>query len=219
MKTTSFLSSLLTVLCLLLPTAAQARPNVPELKDDPRYLLYIPVHNRNSPRPLVVALSPTGTAEDMYEAWHLAADKRGWFILASREFRNGIDNWVGPLDAIINEVTSQYLIDGSKIILAGFSGGGMASHTYSVYRPYVRVVVTNSGLISTHMKKLGNYPRWKTAVFMASPTDTRYIEMKQNQMFLASLGWKTLWIDFEGGHNIAPEDCYEAAAKWIESQW
>lgn len=86
----------------------------------------------------------------------------------------------------------------------------------------------------------------KTVVFLASPTDFRYKNMQWDRQFLESKGWKTKsaycailaqyvlqsqhskidkilptlqWIEFEGGHNFAPESAYEEAAEWIEEKY
>ncbi len=53
-------------------------------------------------------------------------------------------------------------------------------------------------------------------VFLASPTDFRYNEMKRDRGFLESHGWKTKWIEFTGGHTLAPYEIYEQAAQWLE---
>jgi predicted esterase len=42
--------------------------------------------------------------------------------------------------------------------------------------------------------------------------------MKKDKAFLESIGWKTGWMEFEGGHTVAPEAIYEHAADWLEQE-
>ena len=54
---------------------------------------------------------------------------------------------------------------------------------------------------------------------LASPSDFRYQEMKRDRTFLEILGWKTKWIEFQGGHRIAPAASYDQAARWLIENW
>ena len=95
----------------------------------------------------------------------------------------------------------------------------MASHGYSQFYPgRVKAVVANSGMIEESMKG-ESYLRNKLAVFIASPSDFRYREMKSDRLFLEANGWTTEWIEFPGGHVIAPDSVYESVASWLEKHW
>jgi hypothetical protein len=37
--------------------------------------------------------------------------------------------------------------------------------------------------------------------------------------FLKEHNWKTKWIEFEGGHRIAPDSAYQQAAQWLEEKF
>jgi hypothetical protein len=62
------------------------------------------------------------------------------------------------------------------------------------------------------------YPKARLAVFLASPTDFRYQEMRHDRQMLERFEWKTEWIEFEGGHKPAPPAAYEQAARWIDER-
>ena len=53
-------------------------------------------------------------------------------------------------------------------------------------------------------------------MMLASGADFRYSAMVRNRRYLLSKGWKVKWIEFEGGHTIAPVDCYEQALKFFD---
>jgi hypothetical protein len=225
--------SLLAAACLLAGGAAivalrPAAPPSPRVIERPDYVVYVPAAvDLDAQRPLVVALSPSGDARQMIEAWRLAADEFHWVVLASRRFRNGIsgeEEWriFSDIATAVRQGTLPAAIDRQRVLAAGFSGGGMGSHTFSQFFPdIICCVITNTGMMDAEDGYPGNdvYPRGKIAVFLASPGDFRCAEMQRDREFLDGLGWNTAWIEFEGGHVLAPASAYVAAARWIVDQW
>jgi predicted peptidase len=206
--------------CIFSPCVSFAKDA--EVIDRPEYILYVASGIDASQKyPLVIALSPGADARIMIDTWKRVAEDRKWMILASKEFRNGVD----PTPAfarivdILGDLSSQWPIDMSKIIASGISGGGMGSHAFAFsYPDLIAAVVINTGMMDEQFVGRGDYPRDKIAVFLASPTDFRYQEMKRDRAFLEDMGWKTNWIEFEGGHALAPQASYQEAARWLEEQ-
>jgi predicted esterase len=167
---------------------------------------------------LLFALCPGGNARSMIRKWYKVADKHAWILAASKESRNGLPFDVGlPLiEAELRAVEREYPVDSGKVIFTGLSGGGMASHAFAKFSPsLVSAVVINTGMMEASFMT-ANYPEQKLAVFLASPTDFRYNEMQRDRAFLESHRWKTKWIEFVGGHVLAPDDVCEQAAQWLE---
>lgn len=192
-----------------------------DLVQESEYILYVParIPGADELSPLVIAFSPSADAFSMIETWKDVAQRHKWFILASKEFRNGRE--IGPiiskLEKIIKELLAEYPIDKTKIVAAGFSGGGMISHIFSFMHPeLISAVVVNTGMISeAYIQKREYYPRGKLAVFLASVDDFRYSQMQRDEEYLKSLGWQTKWIEFSGGHIIAAQSAYQDAAQWL----
>jgi predicted esterase len=188
--------------------------------DRGEYLLYVPGGiNGGGKYPLVVALSPSADADSMIAVWRPIADRHRWIILASKVSRNGVD--IAPVAKTVlsdvAEVEAAYPVDKAKIIFTGLSGGGMASHYFSYeYPDMVSAIVVNTGMLAENYSMDSPYAENKTAVFLASPTDFRYTYMQRDKLFLDSKGWRTRWIEFEGGHTFAPQSAYEEAAEWLE---
>jgi len=213
--------------CRINKDTIQMPSQIPSLKpktlDKKNYIFYIPSDcNLNKFHPLVIALSPTADTQSMLNTWKNVAESKKWFIYASKTFRNAI-----PVRPILKQIYSDiyhlslyYPIDTKRIIAGGMSGGGMGGHFFSYYyRNLVSAVIVNTGMIdSTFKSSTYGYPRNKIVVFLASPTDFRYEEMNDDRKFLESLDWNIKWIEFEGGHIIAPESVYQEAADWLQEQ-
>lgn len=196
----------------------------PKIADNSSYILYVPSGiDAGRKYPLMVALSPSADAQTMLNTWKYISERHKWIIFASKEFRNGIDmhKLFSQLNVQLESVFSNYPIDRSKVIATGLSGGGMGSHALAFSYPnLIYAVVVNTGMIHEYyLGQISAYPRGKIAVFFASPTDFRYREMRRDRDFLANLGWRVKWIEFEGGHTIAPQDAYEQAAEWLNEQF
>ena len=196
-----------------------------KITETPEYLIYTPSKlSQGVLYPLVIAFSPGADAQQMIQVWQNVADERKWLILASRKFRNGVDP--SPVfEQLYTDIIQGRLdlpVDRKRVLATGLSGGGMGSHMFAFANPdLVSAVVINTGMMDAeyYYPKKKDYPQNKIAVFLASPTDFRYNEMKRDRIFLEELGWKTKWIEFQGGHVLAPQSVYSEAAEWLARQW
>ena len=157
----------------------------------------------------------------MINAWKPIADQRGWIIAASKQFRNGIEWEVvfDQLNAVLDELLRDYPVDPKRVAMMGLSGGAMASHAYAQVTPgRVRAVIANCGMIEEEWMR-EQYPHSGLVAFVASPTDFRYGAMQRDRAFLEGIGWTSTWIEFPGGHTLAPTSALDQAASWLEKQW
>lgn len=192
------------------------------------FLLYIPSSlDMRKPHPLVIALSPDGDVRGMIDLWQNVSEELQWVVCASKTYHNGMD-LLGDIPRLFEElvlnldnVSRSVPIDRLRIIAAGFSGGGMGAHMFAYYFPNViSAIVVNTGKMHDYYRNYKDrYPKGKFAVFLASPTDFRYAEMQRDRSFLEDLNWKTKWIEFQGGHSIAPKSAYEEAAHWLADEF
>src|SRR3989338_3720578 len=110
----------------------------PQYLDHALFLIYVPAGiDRNTKHPLVIALSPNGDAQTMINTWIGVAEEYKWIIVASKEFKNGID--MNPiLERLVENlkvVVEDFPIDKSRVIATGFSGGGMGAHAFAFSYP------------------------------------------------------------------------------------
>ena len=187
--------------------------------DHPTYLAYLPEGWNPAQRsPLVFALSPTADPCSMISAWSAVADQHHWLVAASKEFRNGqpFAPSLKQIETELNAVEKEYAINPRRVIFTGISGGGMGAHAFcKYYASRVTALVINTGMMNAPFMT-DDYPAGKLAVFLASPTDFRYGEMRRDRSFLESHHWRTAWLEFAGGHRLAPAAVYEQAAVWLD---
>lgn len=196
--------------------------------DRPADLVYLPkALQPGRTYPMLLVLSPVAQPWAHMKVLRPAADKYGWILVGDDSFRNGI-----PFDALephimnsISQACSKYPIDRTRLFSCGQSGGAMGSyHLLYAQRQLLRGVIANTGMMPfgsdppSNAPIPANFPRNKIAVMIASPTDFRYRAMQLNQSQLQQLGWKTKWLEFQGGHAIAPAQVYEEALNWLSQQ-
>jgi len=204
---------------ILVNTPQSPWPMTGKLTDRQSYLVYLPDDLEQGKKyPLVFALSPGADALSMISAWAPVAEKHHWIVAASKEFHNGQEFGLSlrQIEAELNDVKNAYAIDTTRVIFTGISGGGMGAHAvFKFYPSRVRAIVINTGMMEATFMT-GDYPEGKIVVFLASPTDFRYAEMKRDRSFLEQHHWKIDWIEFAGGHTMAPATVYEQAAEWLD---
>ncbi len=203
-------------------TQAAATPTqtTASIIDKTDYIIYLPSGLSETDKyPLLIGLSPSADASGMIDFWKNTAEKYKWIIYASKIGRNGmyLDSSITDIATIIKrDILPFYPIDREKIIASGISGGAMASHAFSfLYPDMISAIIINTGMINEEYLKEPAYPTGKIAVLLASPEDFRYDEMQRDRDFLQNLGWKIKWIEFSGGHTMAPEKVYDEAIRWV----
>ncbi|MBU1043567.1 MAG: hypothetical protein KJ915_04115 [Candidatus Omnitrophica bacterium] len=189
------------------------------------YLLYLPQGLvAGKVYPLIVAFDPGANAQAMINFWKPIADEKKLIVYASKKFRNGQNDWFKSEEKMIEAVIKSYPVNRKRIITTGISGGGMGAHMVAYYRPdLVLAVISTVGRINpffkTDPKAKQDYPQSKIAVFLSGTNDFNAAEMRKDQQFLSQLYWQTKWLEFKGGHEMAPQELYKQALSWIEQYW
>lgn len=197
------------------------------LVDQSDALVYVPAGLAQGQKvPAIFAFSPGADANGLMQMWRPVADRRHWVVYASKEYRNNLDvlPFLARTKGKLDQALAQYPIDRSRVIFTGMSGGGSFSQVMNLQYPgMASALIVNTGRIwepfgavaEASGVKFGDSRR--LAVFLASPTDFRYQEMKRDYALLVKLGWTVKWIEFQGGHVYAPPEKYEEALQWLQS--
>ena len=185
------------------------------------YEVFVPTDLKTyASRPVIIGFSPNGRGKEFINYWQEAADEFKCIIIASNVVRNGMDiqkELINIKRDLSEEFASKYPINLKKVIAAGSSGGGMASHLFSFLHPdTVAAVISNVGYIHEGtLAQSKNYPRNKICVLMTGTTDYNNKLMKEDLKFLQEHDWKCKWIEFIGGHVMAPKEERKEALKFV----
>jgi predicted esterase len=220
----------LLLLLVFLPLLSHAQEAIPAPKgkktdEGKTWSVYTPPDMGKGKRPVLVCFDPHANWKRMFDAWAPVADQLKWHLLFNKVHRNGVSmsKPQAALETDLKTLKKKYAFDLKRIACTGYSGGGMTSHCMAKMLPkIVRAVIPNTGMIHPSFKSAAEkkrYPKRKIVAFLASPKDFRYKEMKSDRAFLESLKWKVKWIEFKGGHVIAPYASSLQAAQFIEGSW
>jgi predicted esterase len=209
------------------------------LVEQPDSLVYFPTAlatQKSSEQyfPLVVAFSPGGDAQSLIQFWKPLADKYQMVVYASKLYHNDMpaEELKAKSQAIYQSLitlTQNYPIETRRMIYTGLSGGGSFSYFMNYYYPNTAAaLVVNTGRMWedwVYNPIAANLPAAKArmsnppvVIFLASPTDFRYPHMQRDKQLTDQLGWKSRWIEFTGGHTLAPYADYEQALDWLQAQ-
>lgn len=184
-------------------------------------LIYLPAKITSSQKyPLLIVLSADGNVQVAFSYLKEICEKYKWIMLVSKKFHAGIDIQPVIADIALNvkNLSSDFPIDIKRVVVTGFSSAAMGAHFFSWADPnLVSAIIVNTGMIHENFRKANRpYPNKKYAVFLASPTDFLYKQMQEDRRFLEQLGWQVKWIEFKGGHTLAPQSAYEEALQWLK---
>jgi predicted esterase len=221
---------------LLLLSFAGTRPVVAVSNDDgqivdqPDGRIYLPTSLVPRRRhPLVVVYSPVADADYSLQFWQQLAERRRLIVYASKTYRNEaemtIDEWHDKLNAAkrhIDAVLARFPVDRQQVLLTGFSGGASFAQCMNLYFPdLAQAVIPNSGrLWDFALQDLRRNPpprakRPAMIAMLASPTDFRYPDMQRDYQQLKQWGYRVGWLEFPGGHVLAPLAAYDQALAWV----
>ena len=178
-----------------------------------------------------MVFSPSGDANSLINFWKPIAEKYQFVIFASKLYHNGMypDQLIIIAEKSYNalrEVCINYKVDTAKIIYSGLSGGGSFSYYLNYVMPSVAfgLIINTARMwedtvydpIMSDIASAQNHYSLKPKVAMiASPTDFRYSYMQRDFALINNLGWKNFWIEFIGGHRLAPYETYYKAIDWL----
>lgn len=204
-------------------TALQGNRHQTVNRGDISYELYLPEgYSASKTYPLLVMLAPDGNGSNFYKPAGYTCSQNGFVLVCSNTFRNNVPNniFVPQVLKTIEDVQKTVKIDKSSIYIGGFSGGGMGSYMMAYFNPgYFKGLLINNGRINDFMKNKESLRRMKVSkvVIMSSKNDgiaTPAILTSQKEL-LESAGIEVLFLNFSGGHEIAPSSLYERAIKWF----
>jgi poly(3-hydroxybutyrate) depolymerase len=210
----------------------RSRSNTGRTLDVPDALVYMPAGLQpGRTYPMVIAFTPDGKLKRTLGDWHAVADRFHWIVYASKQFSDNSANTAPDFDQYgysiwrsVDAALSAFPVDRSRIVLAGFSGGGFFAEFLDsrVAGLAAALVIDANGLYGHGDDPEIPFPAGtssgsrRLAAFLYSPTDRRFgMATQADRAFYQQHGWSTLLLSYPGGHVDAPPSQYLRAAAWI----
>jgi len=187
------------------------------------YVTYVPAsYDKSTATPVVVALHGDGDTPENFLPWdwQANADTRG-FIVVLPDSTTGDGQWdengdrgVADGNAVIDDVVDAfqcYTVDLKKVIIAGFSMGGMMSYYLGLSQAdkWRGIAIQESGYEAASMY-LGTSPlipsAWLIPVSHTAGLQDNPDQQQKGVQALAAAGHPTFWHTFDGGHTVRPQD-------------
>ncbi len=168
--------------------------------------------------PVLFIFDPMGHGGKGMLPFRKAADEFGYLLIASNTARNGLhsENF-NIASRLMNQVIEDYLIDSSRMYVAGFSGGSrLASAIAVLSKQFAGVIGCGSGF-SPNTSEKPNFETFSYAGVVGN-LDMNYSEMQKNTAWLDKFNVSNHLFVFDGGHQWPAEDEILRVFGWLEKE-
>lgn len=181
------------------------------------YSLFLPEnYSAQNKYPLILFFDPHAAGHIPIEQYAALANKFGYVLAGSNDSKNGMNPAVYQqvYRATKNHLTKRFNIDGKRIYLAGFSGGGRVASGIALGDASIAGVISNSAGFDPSA-----YTPREGFVFIgiAGNEDFNLLEQRRTEKNLEPYkGVFHQLIEFDGKHEWAPEEEMENAFIFLE---
>src|SRR5215470_6896099 len=183
------------------------------------YALYLPPnYTPDRQWPILYAFDPGARGVRPVERFKDAAEKYGYIVVGSNNSRNGPGV---PLTEIIralfDDTQARFSIDAKRVYTTGFSGGARVagSVAQSSEGRIAGAILCGAGFSS---EKAPAKPLPFPVFSIAGSEDFNWIELRQLNRTLDSIGSANRFVTFDGDHAWPPSAVCAMAVEWMELQ-
>ncbi len=180
------------------------------------YLLYLPYsYNAQSRLPILWAFDAHGDAQKMMQ-WLLPyAEKYGYIVAVSRDFRNNVQDLDHILSSLFEDVAQRVKFNTARQYTAGFSGGARIAY----YLGAMDTRFKGTAMLSAGVTQIQFIKNKALAVIMfAGWEDFNLTEVRGNGLDLArQYGFPYVAFYFDGGHDYPPHPMAELVYLWFDA--
>tara|TARA_B110000003_G_scaffold64633_1_gene65343 strand:- start:13084 stop:13971 length:888 start_codon:yes stop_codon:yes gene_type:complete len=182
-------------------------------EENREYILYVPnSYDGLSPVPLMMNFHGYGGTASEYMRYadlrHVADENTFILVYPQGSCLDGIPHWnpclsgednksssddLGFVEALINEISSEYIIDMERIYAAGFSNGGMMSYGLANYKSELIAAVAS---VSGVMLDCGGFISHPIPILHLHGTSDDVIPYEGSDFYLSAQNVLDYWIDF-----------------------
>jgi len=183
------------------------------------YALYLPPDYMPDRKwPVVYAFDPGARGLRPVERFKDAAERYGYIVVGSNNSRNGPGV---PLSAIVSalfdDTQARFSIDANRVYTTGFSGGARVAAlvAQSLEGRVAGVILCGAGFSAG---KAPAKPLSFPVFGVAGSEDFNWIELRQLNRTLDSIGSTNRFVTFDGDHAWPPPAFCAMAIEWMELQ-
>jgi hypothetical protein len=172
-----------------------------------RYVLYLPKSlDTTKARRVLVFFDPQAAGKLPLTKYEALAEKHGYVLIGSNVIQNGMTmtdvSFIG--NALLNDLSRLFVVDSSRLLLCGFSGGARSAAVIAAARSDVRGVIACSASPSGPLDSKG-------IVGIAGLGDMNYSELESYMDRLPQTQAPHELLVFDGKHEWPPLETMDAA--------
>jgi poly(3-hydroxybutyrate) depolymerase len=180
------------------------------------YALYIPTAlGGKKSVPLVLILDPQGEGRLPVRKYRELAEKFGFVIAASNNFRNQVrwEETNSIIEQMAGDLMERLSPDQNNIHIMGFSGGARAAHSFGMQHSYIRSIICCGAVVPA----VSVVPRTGTSMLLVTGNhDFNYREICRYDMVeFAAYPIRHSLLRFEGKHEWPQEAAAEDIFLWL----
>lgn len=173
------------------------------------YCVYIPTsYDVNKVYPTIYTFDPHGSGRLPVNLMKSIADSLGYIVIGSNNSKNGVsaEDINRIVSILFDDSQTKLAIDPSSIYLTGFSGGSRVACMIAQNKPGIKGVIACSAGFQPTKSPLGfQY------IGIAGTQDMNYLEMRQLNLLMDSVGIENQLIVFNGKHQWPNESALSEA--------
>ena len=177
------------------------------------YCVFIPTdYDVSKTYPAIYAFDPHGSGRIPVNLMKNIADSLDYIIIGSNNSRNGLrqEEINGIVNTLFIDTQTKLAIDPSRIYMVGFSGGARVACMIAQAKPGIKGVIACSAGFQPTKKTLGfQY------IGIAGTQDMNYLEMRQLNLLMDSVGIQNQLIVFNGKHRWPNESTVGEAIEML----
>ncbi|WP_350289556.1 hypothetical protein [uncultured Croceitalea sp.] len=183
------------------------------------FALYLPSsYNKDEPSPIIFVFDPAARGTTGLTPFLDVSEKHNYIVVCSNNSKNGpLEQNFEIANRLFNYVFSNYSIEESNMLVAGFSGGSRLATTIAVLtNKFSGVIACGAGFSSvpSHTPSTQDF----SYVGICGNEDMNYNEMLKNKGFLQRLNFSSTLFTYNGDHKWPPNEQINRAFRWLQNK-
>ena len=179
------------------------------------YALYLPSNYiQGKPFPVVFFFDAHARGALVVQKYKSVAEQLGFILVASNNSENGQDEELRNkiLYHFMLDVEKRFTLDPKRIYTAGFSGGARVASGIGLFNKSVAGTIGFEAGFPAVRQLPDHHLTW---VGVVGNTDFNYLEMKNLEAQLNSLGMRNLLLVHPGIHELPPPEMFKKAYEFL----